>query len=63
MSNGSQPVLEVEGLVKHFTIGRGVANSGRVVHAVDGVSFSIAPGKSWAWSASPAAARRRLATA
>jgi peptide/nickel transport system ATP-binding protein len=45
MSDGSQPVLEVEGLVKHFTIGRGVANSGRVVHAVDGVSLSIAPGE------------------
>ena len=40
-----QPVLEVEGLVKHFTVGQGVAGGGRVVHAVDGVSFSIAPGE------------------
>ena len=33
------------GLVKHFTVGQGVAGGGRVVHAVDGVSFSIAPGE------------------
>jgi oligopeptide transport system ATP-binding protein len=40
-----QPVLEVEGLVKHFTLGHGVGKGGRVVHAVDGVSFSIGPGE------------------
>jgi oligopeptide transport system ATP-binding protein len=45
MTPDRQPVLEVEGLVKHFTLGRGVGNGGRVVHAVDGVSFSIAPGE------------------
>lgn len=45
MTDGSQPVLEVEGLVKHFTVGHGLAGRGRVVHAVDGVSFSIAPGE------------------
>jgi peptide/nickel transport system ATP-binding protein len=39
------PVLEVEDLVKHFALGRGIAKGGRVVHAVDGVSFSIAPGE------------------
>ncbi len=45
MTSDGQPVLEVEGLVKHFTLGRGVGKGGRVVHAVDGVSFSIAPGE------------------
>jgi oligopeptide transport system ATP-binding protein len=39
------PVLEVDGLVKHFVLGRGINASARVVHAVDGVSFSIAPGE------------------
>ncbi|HET8653084.1 MAG TPA: ABC transporter ATP-binding protein [Gaiellaceae bacterium] len=38
-------MLEVEGLVKHFTLGRGVGKGGRIVHAVDGVSFAIAPGE------------------
>jgi oligopeptide transport system ATP-binding protein len=45
MTPDRQPVLEVEGLVKHFTLGRGVGKGGRVVHAVDGVSFSIGPGE------------------
>jgi oligopeptide transport system ATP-binding protein len=45
MSADGKPVLEVEGLVKHFTLGRGVGAGARVVHAVDGVSFSIAPGE------------------
>ena len=45
MTAERQPVLEVEGLVKHFTLGRGVGQGGRIVHAVDGVSFSIAPGE------------------
>jgi oligopeptide/dipeptide ABC transporter ATP-binding protein len=39
------PVLEVEGLVKHFTVGGRISGGGRIVHAVDGVSFSIAPGE------------------
>jgi oligopeptide transport system ATP-binding protein len=39
------PVLEVEGLVKHFPLGRGVARRGNVVYAVDGVSFSLAEGE------------------
>jgi oligopeptide transport system ATP-binding protein len=39
------PVLEVEGLVKHFPLGRGISSGGRVVYAVDGVSFSLAPGE------------------
>ena len=45
MTPDRQPVLEVEELVKHFTLGRGVGKGGRVVHAVDGVSFSIGPGE------------------
>jgi oligopeptide/dipeptide ABC transporter ATP-binding protein len=45
MSAAAKPVLEVEGLVKHFTLGRGVGTGSRVVHAVDGVSFAIAPGE------------------
>ena len=45
MTAAEQPVLEVDGLVKHFTLGRGVGGDGRVVHAVDGVSFSIGPGE------------------
>jgi len=36
----SGPVLEVDGLVKHFDAGRG-----RRVHAVNGVSFSLAAGE------------------
>jgi oligopeptide transport system ATP-binding protein len=45
MSGETQPVLEVEGLVKHFPLGRGIGTGGRTVHAVDGVSFGIAPGE------------------
>jgi oligopeptide/dipeptide ABC transporter ATP-binding protein len=45
MTRDQQPMLEVEGLVKHFTLGRGVGSGGRIVHAVDGVSFSIAAGE------------------
>jgi oligopeptide transport system ATP-binding protein len=39
------PTLEVEGLVKHFHVGSQLLGSGATVHAVDGVSFSIAPGE------------------
>jgi oligopeptide transport system ATP-binding protein len=45
MSAQTQPVLEVEGLVKHFPLGRGIGAGARIVHAVDGVSFGIAPGE------------------
>ena len=38
-------VLEVDGLVKHFPVGRNRPSAVRVVHAVDGVSFSIGPGE------------------
>ena len=36
----TEPILEVDGLVKHFDAGRG-----RVVHAVEDVSLQIAPGE------------------
>jgi oligopeptide transport system ATP-binding protein len=39
------PVLEVDGLVKHFSVGNRFVGGGGVVHAVDGVSFAIAPGE------------------
>jgi oligopeptide transport system ATP-binding protein len=45
MTPDQQPMLEVEGLVKHFTLGRGIGSGGRIVHAVDGASFSIAAGE------------------
>jgi oligopeptide transport system ATP-binding protein len=39
------PTLEVENLVKHFQVGSQLLGGGATVHAVDGVSFSIAPGE------------------
>lgn len=36
----SAPILEVDGLVKHFNVGKGAK-----VHAVNGVSFTIRPGQ------------------
>ena len=39
------PLLEVDGLVKHFAVGHGIGGGGKVVHAVDGVSFTLAPGE------------------
>jgi oligopeptide transport system ATP-binding protein len=42
----AQPVLEVVDLTKHFVVGGGlVPGRGGVVHAVDGVSFALAPGE------------------
>src|SRR5262249_51988593 len=39
-------VVEVEGLKKHFALKRGLlARTSAIVKAVDGVSFSIAPGE------------------
>jgi ABC-type glutathione transport system ATPase component len=52
-------LLEVNGLIKHFPVTRGVLLRHKVgaVQAVDGVSFSVAKGETL-WSVSPAAARR-----
>jgi len=38
-------LLEVDGLVKHFAEPRGPLRPARVVHAVNGVSFVLAPGE------------------
>ena len=45
MSENGSPTLEVVDLVKHFSAGRGLLGGRGTVHAVDGVSFSIAPGE------------------
>ena len=42
--NGAR-TLEVENLVKHFRVGSQLLGGGGIVHAVDGVSFSIAEGE------------------
>jgi oligopeptide/dipeptide ABC transporter ATP-binding protein len=42
--NGDAPALEIEGLVKHFPVGSRFGG-GAVVHAVEDVSFSLAPGE------------------
>src|ERR671936_2743685 len=39
------PTLEVEDLVKHFHVGAQIVGAGATVYAVDGVSFTIAPGE------------------
>ena len=46
-ASGEAPLVEVEGLVKHFPIARGVLlrRSARLVRAVDGVSFAIGVGE------------------
>ena len=44
MSANGMPTLEVVDLVKHFPVG-GQLLGGGTVQAVDGVSFSIAPGE------------------
>jgi oligopeptide transport system ATP-binding protein len=41
----TEPTLEVTDLVKHFPLSGRVGRAGAVVHAVDGVSFSVAPGE------------------
>jgi len=45
MDGVNGPALEVDGLKKHFPVGSRLAGGGQVVYAVDGVSFSIAPGE------------------
>ena len=43
--SSAEPVLEVIGLKKHFPVSRRFGRDEAVVHAVDGVSFSIGPGE------------------
>jgi oligopeptide transport system ATP-binding protein len=40
-----EPILRVEGLVKHFPTDRGLMSSGAVVHAVDSVDLEVHPGE------------------
>jgi oligopeptide/dipeptide ABC transporter ATP-binding protein len=42
---GAKPVLEIEGLKKHFPVKRGFFGASEQVMAVDGVSFSISKGE------------------
>ena len=41
----AEPVLEVRDLVKHYTSGSWLGRRTGVVHAVDGVSFTLSPGE------------------
>jgi oligopeptide transport system ATP-binding protein len=45
--SAAERLVEVEGLVKHFPLGGGFIGGGRVVRAVDGVSFSIGRGETF----------------
>jgi oligopeptide transport system ATP-binding protein len=45
MGVGAGPLLEVVDLKKHFPVGNRLVGSSGTVYAVDGVSFSIAPGE------------------
>jgi peptide/nickel transport system ATP-binding protein len=45
VSENGGPVLEVDGLVKHFPVGGVFAGRRGVVHAVDGVSFTLIRGE------------------
>lgn len=54
-----EPLLKVEGLVKHFPIRKGLfGRQSAAVKAVDGIDFEVYPGRPWVSSASPAAASR-----
>src|SRR5581483_8897982 len=44
-SGMTEPALEVVDLVKHYQAGSWLARNRGTVHAVDGVSFSLAPGE------------------
>ena len=45
MNDGSVPALEVQGLVKHYHAAARLTTGGAMVHAVDGVSFTLARGE------------------
>lgn len=61
-TSSREPLLRVEGLVKHFPIRKGLlGRQTAAVKAVDGIDFEVYPGRPWASSASPAAASRRWA--
>jgi len=45
--SASEPLVSVDGLVKHFPIGGGVFGGGQLVRAVDGVSFEIRRGETF----------------
>ena len=44
----TKPLLEIRDLKKHFPISRLFRRPTEFVHAVDGISFEIAPGELWA---------------
>lgn len=61
-TDSREPLLRVEGLVKHFPIRKGLlGRQVAAVKAVDGIGFEVFPGRPWASWASPAAASRRWA--
>jgi peptide/nickel transport system ATP-binding protein len=41
----AEPLLRVRGLVKHFSVDRGLMSSGAKLHAVDGVDLEVHPGE------------------
>ncbi len=48
MGADATPLLQADGLVKHFPTGRRLFGAKRVVHAVNGVDFEIAAGETYA---------------
>ncbi len=45
IDRGREPLLQVEGLVKHFPVRGGLFRASAVVRAVDGIDFTVAPGE------------------
>ncbi|ART82166.1 peptide ABC transporter substrate-binding protein [Oceanisphaera profunda] len=44
-SKSAAPLLQLENLAQHFTLGGGLLRRGQTLYAVDGVSFTLAAGK------------------